>query len=76
MPCGGIYLWVPAEKNERRGPCFHCNEAEPIPTHMCIEWDAYLHDVCVIPFLATAEGKVVLEHRHSVHLVFDGSTES
>lgn len=60
MPCGGIYPMKGLE-GER---CWHCNHTNC--DHYCEEWDAGLHGACIELFLATEEGKIVLEHKHIV----------
>ncbi len=55
--------------------CWHCGEAIPEADHFCDEWDCYLHGKCVKPFLETDEGKIVLSHKHLVHIEIDGKLE-
>jgi len=83
MPCGGIYPVV--EDSElgqfhRKGSlyndCFYCNkEIDYKDLMFCDEWDCYLHRDCVIDFLKTEEGKVVLGHGHAVILYLENPNE-
>jgi hypothetical protein len=68
MPCGGIY---PVKGSHIEGivppgdaSCWMCGHEGC--DHYCEEWDTYLHYACVVPFLTTEEGKVVLKHGHPV----------
>ncbi len=63
MPCGGIYPVADANPNWQ---CFYCNEKGC--DHFCEEWDCGLHEACVIPFLHTDEGEVVLDHNHEIQI--------
>lgn len=63
MPCGGIYPISDANPAWR---CFYCNETGC--DHFCEEWDCGLHEACVVPFLHTEEGEVVLDHKHSIQI--------
>jgi hypothetical protein len=60
MPCGGIYPM----KADPELQCFHCNGANA--DHSVEEWDSFLHGRCIVPFLMTDEGAIVLEHGHEV----------
>ena len=62
MPCGGIKVYSDVPP----GPCFLCNE--PDAEYYCEEWDCMLHEKCIIPFLRTPEGTIVMEHRHAITL--------
>lgn len=64
MPCGGIdrYSDVPP------GECWQCGQ--PGADHYCHEWDCMLHALCVLAFLATPEGQVVIAHGHTVCIWF------
>jgi len=61
MPCGGIY---PIRGIHLRYTCLFCGK--PNTDHWCEEWDAPLHADCIVPFLETEEGQVVLYHGHHV----------
>lgn len=63
MPCGGIYPIRDANPNWK---CFFCNQKGC--DHFCDEWDCGLHAACVIPFLHTEEGEVVLGHKHHIQI--------
>lgn len=63
MPCGGIYPIVDANP---QWLCFYCTK--PGCDHFCEEWDCGLHAQCVIPFLHTPEGELVLDHKHSIQV--------
>jgi hypothetical protein len=64
MPCGGIYpLSFPMVS-----PCFVCGKEGS--DHFIEEWDAFIHADCILPFLQTEEGQIVLKHRHEIHIVF------
>jgi hypothetical protein len=80
MPCGGIFPIDEVPKNYVTGTvaaCWHCGKADPPPDHILIEWDSYLHGVCVKPFLKTEEGRIVLNHRHIVEVRLpDGTIET
>lgn len=67
MPCGGIgkYTDVPP------GKCFQCGEDGA--THYCHEWDCMLHADCVVPFLSSEEGELVIAHGHTVTIWFEDS---
>lgn len=62
MPCGGIYAVASVSGH----PCFYCHSSKVRCDHWCTEWDAPLHACCVIPFLETTEGRLVLDHGHEV----------
>ena len=69
MPCGGIspkiYGMLPS------GPCFTCGgdiSGNPNPGLFVEEWDACIHRDCLGDFLVSDEGKVVLEHGHSIYV--------
>lgn len=62
MPCGGIY----PVSDGAHYPCWQCNEKGS--DHFVEEWDAFLHEACIIPFLHTAEGEIVLAHRHYIQV--------
>ena len=40
-------------------------------THYCKEFDCMLHARCVVPFLASEEGQVVVAHGHTVEIRFE-----
>jgi hypothetical protein len=67
MPCGGIY---PIDDRSPNLRCFHCDRHDPKPTHFVEEWDAYVHSGCVVPFLQTEEGKIIIKHKHEVVINF------
>ena len=67
MPCGGIDRYTDVEP----GPCFLCDKEGA--DHYCAEWDCMLHAHCIVPFLDTEEGKIVIAHGHCVVIHF--STE-
>lgn len=68
MPCGGIY---PYQDGPDHGRCFHCNSDDPEPMLFCEEWDAFLHAGCVMEFLSTPDGQIVLAHKHDIHIVWE-----
>jgi hypothetical protein len=70
MPCGGIDKY----NDVHPGDCFYCSK--PDATHYCHEWDCMLHADCIIPFLETEEGKIVIKHGHTVTIWFQDSTDS
>lgn len=63
MPCGGIY---PISDANPSWLCFYCNETGC--DHFCEEWDCGLHGACVVPFLHTEEGELVLDHKHAIQV--------
>lgn len=63
MPCGGIY---PISDANPDWWCFYCGKTGC--DHFCEEWDCGLHEACVIPFLHTDEGEVVLDHKHHIQI--------
>lgn len=63
MPCGGIYPIRDANPNWK---CFFCHQKGC--DHFCDEWDCGLHETCVIPFLHTEEGELVLDHKHHIQI--------
>lgn len=63
MPCGGIYPISDANPNWK---CFFCSKKGC--DHFCEEWDCGLHADCVIPFLHTEEGEVVINHKHEIQI--------
>jgi len=76
MPCGGIWPATSEIKkyfNEHpEHDCFLCGKnVEEKDLMWCEEWDAYLHRACVVPFLETEEGQIVLKHGHQVILYFE-----
>lgn len=68
MPCGGIDKYLDVAP----GKCYQCGKDGA--DHYCEEWDCMLHAKCVMAFLATDEGKVVIEHGHTVTIRY-GDTE-
>jgi hypothetical protein len=70
MPCGGIY---PIEESVGRcspdsnaSRCFVCNG---VGSDLWVEeWDSGIHRKCIMRFLSSPEGKVVLDHGHSIYL--------
>ena len=38
--------------------------------HFCHEWDTSIHARCVPRFLATDEGQIVIDHKHTILLDF------
>jgi len=38
--------------------------------HFCHEWDTFIHARCVPRFLASDEGQIVIEHKHTILLDF------
>lgn len=64
MSCGGIDQYTDVSP----GKCWHCDKEDA--KHYCAEWDCMLHAECIIPFLATDEGKLVIEHNHRVCIWF------
>lgn len=69
MPCGGIGFGGPLYPDVWEGDCFHCGK--PGANHFCDEWDCFLHAECVLPFLATEEGQIVIEHKHRIVIILD-----
>ena len=69
MPCGGIYpikgSWVEKVPGKWH-KCWVCGK--PNCTHFCDEWDTPLHARCVITFLQSEEGKLMIEHGHLVQI--------
>jgi len=72
MPCGGIY---PVESHfskvgwkDKKHRCYHCNKviATVKEASFCEEWDAFIHRKCILSFLNTLEGEVVVNHGHVV----------
>jgi len=68
MPCGGIY---PVSDGPAHGKCWVCYSDDPEPMLFCEEWDTFLHAKCVLKFLNSKEGKIVLLHKHPVYIEFD-----
>lgn len=64
MPCGGVRR-VPLVLNCE---CWVCQIGGC--AHFVDEWDAYIHARCVIPFLASPEGQIVISHGHDVLIDF------
>jgi len=78
MPCGGIYPITPDHDfgkmhgTSLNDNCFYCGKGiEPVDLMFCDEWDCYLHRHCVILFLETEEGQVVVNHGHQVVLYWE-----
>ena len=65
MPCGGIDLYSDVPP----GKCWFCHLEGAM--HYCHEWDCMLHAGCVIPFLLSDEGKIVIAHGHTVTIWYD-----
>lgn len=63
MPCGGIY---PVADVPTKYRCWECNK--PGCDHAVEEWDSFLHERCVLAFLRTDEGQVVIEHKHLIQI--------
>jgi hypothetical protein len=72
-PCGGVFPL----KHHFAGPmldtsdpahgCWQCRKVDPPPDLFCDEWDTYLHSgACLAAFLASEEGRLVIEHGHDV----------
>lgn len=74
MPCGGIVPikhvlgTIQDELSPGRGGCWICDRGGC--THFVIEWDAYIHAKCVPAFLQSEEGKIVINHGHTIHVDF------
>jgi len=71
MPCGGIFPTDNIGERESRlivegGPCWKCGKDPSVQSHYCMEWDCVLCRDCVLPFLETDEGKIVLAHGHEI----------
>ncbi len=62
MPCGGIF----PVSDGAHYPCWHCNELGS--DHFVEEWDAFIHAGCIIPFLHSEEGEIVLAHKHYIQI--------
>jgi len=78
MPCGGIYPVVSGSDfdnmhgSSANDDCFLCGkEIEKKDLMFCDEWDCYLHRDCVVEFLKTEEGQIVLRHGHQVVLYWE-----
>lgn len=78
MPCGGIYpIGKESDFGKMHGTsdydnCFYCGgNIKEEDLMFCDEWDCYLHRVCVVPFLETEAGKIVIEHGHQVILYLE-----
>jgi hypothetical protein len=63
MPCGGI------GPTDGKGECtFMCGKPDAV--HFMYEWDTYIHARCVMGFLSTQEGQILITHGHTVTLDF------
>lgn len=74
MPCGGIYPipqdFVITDKpfSMNSSPtCFQCGSAVDKYDLFVEEWDAYLHYDCLVQFLLSPEGEIVIKHGHSIN---------
>jgi hypothetical protein len=84
MPCGGIYPLLPdhdfAKMHDNavvEHHCFDCGQPiKPEDLMFCDEWDCYLHRACVMSFLDTPEGEVVILHGHEVILYLEGEDKT
>lgn len=83
MPCGGIWPLKPDHDyakmhgNSAFDECFYCNkDIQPEDLMWCEEWDCYLHRDCVVPFLKTDEGLIVLKHGHIVVLYLEHTEDA
>lgn len=73
MPCGGVYTVTPLTKIESEWDiCVYCNKFKrngKTPNHYVEEWDGFmLHGECVLPWLETDDGQVVMIHEHLVQV--------
>lgn len=75
MPCGGIHPidndWpgtIREPLDPSHGGCWVCSRGGAM--HFCHEWDTFIHARCVPGFLATDEGQIVIEHKHTIILDF------
>lgn len=73
MPCGGIYpvkkhFSKESFKEDQAVPCFSCNQTVKYEEDASFveEWDAFIHRSCILPFLSTPEGQIVISHGHVV----------
>jgi len=69
MPCGGVYFGGPLYPDIWTGECIFCGQKDA--DHFVDEWDAFIHAGCVIPWLRTEEGRLVLEHLHTIIIILD-----
>jgi hypothetical protein len=69
MPCGGINPIVRDVVPAKGGKCWVCRK--PGALHFVDEWDDFIHARCVPEFLQSEEGRVVIDHGHTVYLRFD-----
>ena len=75
MPCGGIHPidndqlgTIRKHLDPTQGGCCVCSRGGAM--HFCHEWDTFIHARCVPRFLASDEGQIVIEHKHTVLLDF------
>lgn len=68
MPCGGISGGQIYGMFQIKGECFQCymDILEPDDGLFVEEWDCVIHRNCLGNFLLTDEGKVVMNHGHSI----------
>jgi len=74
MPCGGIYpIKLITQKDcGAQTRCFQCTglpDFEADHQYFCDEWDCWIHAKCIHDFLRTAEGDIVLKHRHLINIL-------
>jgi len=75
MPCGGIHPidndqlgTIREHLDSTQGGCWVCSRGGAM--HFCHEWDTFIHARCVPRFLATDEGQIVIDHKHTILLDF------
>lgn len=62
MPCGGIYPC--SDPLVVNCPCCVCGK--PNCDHYAEEWDTGIHKDCILNFLASEEGQIVVMHKHLI----------
>ena len=69
MPCGGIYPiktgWL-ADFTSDDDECWFNDGPVGVNGLFCEEWDTSLHKSCLKRFMVTDEGRIVLEHGHTI----------
>lgn len=39
-------------------------------SHFCEEWDCFLHARCIVEFMQTTQGQMIIQHGHVVQIDF------
>lgn len=60
MPCGGVYPLTQPDDS----PCLRCGRRGG--DHWVEEWDGAVHRGCLLDYLGSDEGEIILDHGHPI----------